>query len=180
MDFSKALGDLYGTDKSDAGEDAGAPPPPPADEGPEWADEARLDAAFGSWVPGPPADAPAAERQMAGLEDAGPTVDDEAPGEPFGGETARAATWFAREAATAAAAPAGQAQGQAQPGQARGQAQWSVEAGSAEAGSVEAGSPGAGGAGQEAEPAPQRWSRSDDDVLPGPRPARRGLGLRRR
>jgi hypothetical protein len=31
---------------------------------PEWADEDVLDQAFAQWVPGPPADAPAAERSM--------------------------------------------------------------------------------------------------------------------
>jgi hypothetical protein len=33
--------------------------------GPEWANEARLDEAFAEWRPGPPDDAPAAEREMA-------------------------------------------------------------------------------------------------------------------
>lgn len=36
------------------------------DEGPEWADEAHLDEVFSTWVPGPPASASAAEREMAG------------------------------------------------------------------------------------------------------------------
>lgn len=36
------------------------------EEGPEWADEAHLDEVFSSWVPGPPAGASAAEREMAG------------------------------------------------------------------------------------------------------------------
>ncbi len=79
MDLSKLLGDLYETnetDEADAPVDASpaetpfaetpaaAPvtPPPP---GPDWADEALLDEAFASWQPGPPADAPSAEREMA-------------------------------------------------------------------------------------------------------------------
>lgn len=50
------------------------PPPPPAPAPasprsgrgllPDWADESVLDAAFADWVPGPPADAPSAERSM--------------------------------------------------------------------------------------------------------------------
>jgi hypothetical protein len=61
-DLSKVLGDLY---------DAPAPAAPSAAEArfqptaPEWADEDRLDEAFEGWTPGPPADAPAAEREMS-------------------------------------------------------------------------------------------------------------------
>ena len=33
--------------------------------GPDWSDELRLEQAFADWTPGPPSDAPAAERQMA-------------------------------------------------------------------------------------------------------------------
>ena len=66
MDLSKLLGDLYETDEDGAPAD---PPPAAAQEppypGPEWADEARLDEAFAEWRPGPPDDAPAAEREMA-------------------------------------------------------------------------------------------------------------------
>jgi hypothetical protein len=54
MDLSKVLGDVY------AGH--AAPTPHAA---PDWADEAHLDEAFANWTPGPPADAPAAEREMA-------------------------------------------------------------------------------------------------------------------
>jgi hypothetical protein len=50
MDLSKVLGDVYETDRREA---------------PEWADEQRLDEVFAQWTPGPPADAPAAEREMA-------------------------------------------------------------------------------------------------------------------
>ncbi len=74
MDLSKLLGDLYDTDEADAPVDApladtspaspAAPVSPPA-PGPDWADEALLDEAFASWKPGPPDDAPAAEREMA-------------------------------------------------------------------------------------------------------------------
>ncbi len=68
MDLSKLLGDLYETDHtdetdspSDAMSEAPSSRPAP---GPEWANEARLDEAFASWKPGPPDDAPAAEREM--------------------------------------------------------------------------------------------------------------------
>ncbi|HVF73433.1 MAG TPA: hypothetical protein VM938_00185 [Acidimicrobiales bacterium] len=55
MDLSKVLGDVY----------AGSAPAPAPTTTPEWADEAHLDQAFANWTPGPPADAPAAEREMA-------------------------------------------------------------------------------------------------------------------
>lgn len=51
MDLSKVLGDVYADNASS--------------RTPEWADEAHLDQAFADWTPGPPADAPAAEREMA-------------------------------------------------------------------------------------------------------------------
>jgi hypothetical protein len=50
MELSKVLDDVYETKQGAA---------------PEWADEQRLDEAFAEWTPGPPADAPAAEREMA-------------------------------------------------------------------------------------------------------------------
>ena len=49
-DLSRLLGDVYGTPTEE----------PPA--APDWADESVLDEAFADWVPGPPTDAPAAER----------------------------------------------------------------------------------------------------------------------
>lgn len=73
-DLSRLLGDVYGS-----GEEDEAPPAPSAPQAPatlaealpavpsglpEWADETVLDAAFASWVPGPPASAPDAERTM--------------------------------------------------------------------------------------------------------------------
>lgn len=60
MDLSKVLGDVYA--------DHAASTPQAA---PEWADEAHLDQAFANWTPGPPADAPAAEREMAAHVDLG-------------------------------------------------------------------------------------------------------------
>ncbi len=85
MDLSKLLDDLYegddsaaGTDEGAGGDDSGssdatgdAEDHEPAmagfgaDAAPDWSDEARLDQVFASWTPGPPSDAPAAEREMA-------------------------------------------------------------------------------------------------------------------
>ncbi|HEX2040194.1 MAG TPA: hypothetical protein VHF47_10730 [Acidimicrobiales bacterium] len=49
MDLSKVLGDVYESDRRQA---------------PDWADEHRLDEVFAQWTPGPPAEAPAAEREI--------------------------------------------------------------------------------------------------------------------
>jgi len=76
MDLSKVLDDVY---------DASNKPTPPAEAGPAWADEQRLDEVFSQWTPGPPADAPAAERAIVeGLEDetAGAIARMLAPGTP--------------------------------------------------------------------------------------------------
>ena len=89
-DLSNLLGDVYGDD-ADRGPESPEPhrdavPPPaaatsqarpaseatsqarPASEAtsnaPAWADESVLDAAFANWTPGPPLDAPAAERDV--------------------------------------------------------------------------------------------------------------------
>lgn len=56
MDLSKVLGDVYESEDR---------PAPAAGAAPEWADEHRLDAVFAQWTPGPPASAPAMEREMA-------------------------------------------------------------------------------------------------------------------
>jgi hypothetical protein len=60
-DLSNLLGDVYGDDPD--GQPA-AHEPATLDRTPEWADESVLDAAFANWVPGPPPDAPAAERAV--------------------------------------------------------------------------------------------------------------------
>jgi hypothetical protein len=52
-DLSRLLDDVYG----DGGGGAAAMPAPP-----DWSSDEALDDTFASWVPGPPADAPAAER----------------------------------------------------------------------------------------------------------------------
>ena len=59
MDLSKVLGDVY----------AGSSAPTGGTTVPEWADDAHLDEAFASWTPGPPPEAPAAEREMASHDD---------------------------------------------------------------------------------------------------------------
>lgn len=66
-DLSELLGDLYGTYGSP---DPDGPPvrhEPPAHERaplPDWADDDELDRAFAGWQPGPPPEAPAAERNV--------------------------------------------------------------------------------------------------------------------
>jgi hypothetical protein len=65
-DLSKVLGDLYGGDD----QPSVAPPRNFRAEAPEWAAEERLDEAFSDWTPGPPPDAPAAEREMSVVIDA--------------------------------------------------------------------------------------------------------------
>lgn len=83
MDLSKLLGDLYTSDDDHAGNGHGdddhagdhhdatgkelASPPGALETsaGPDWSNETRLDQVFASWTPGPPSDAPAAEREMA-------------------------------------------------------------------------------------------------------------------
>jgi hypothetical protein len=83
-DLSDMLGDVYGDD-ADGERVAPEPPAPPRDgspalpeatgplpeatsratsAAPAWADESVLDAAFANWTPGPPLDAPAAERDV--------------------------------------------------------------------------------------------------------------------
>ena len=83
-DLSNMLGDVYGDgadggparDQGEQREDGARPAPeatsearpaPEATSGaPAWADESVLDAAFANWTPGPPLDAPAAERDVFG------------------------------------------------------------------------------------------------------------------
>lgn len=65
MDLSKLLGDLYQTDETDSPDAMPAASSSQPAAAPEWANEARLDEAFASWKPGPPDDAPAAERELA-------------------------------------------------------------------------------------------------------------------
>ena len=84
MDLSKLLDDLYEADGSATGAgDPAAVEVARSSDGtagdqyqetamgfhtgaaPEWSDEARLDEVFAFWTPGPPSDAPAAEREMA-------------------------------------------------------------------------------------------------------------------
>ena len=60
MDLSKLLGDVYDNDMpASGGRERRAEPPAP-----EWSDEAHLDKVFADWTPGPPAEAPAAEREI--------------------------------------------------------------------------------------------------------------------
>lgn len=66
-DLSRLLGDVYGSGSDEDLTDEAAPTRDLADEpvrgtSPDWADESVLDEAFADWVPGPPAEAPDAER----------------------------------------------------------------------------------------------------------------------
>lgn len=95
MDLSKLLSDVYAHDHAPA---PASPPVSTSDtDGPEWADEARLDEAFAQWVPGPPDDAPAAEREMAetmaGPDDATPSERADALGDPGAGAATEDIAW---------------------------------------------------------------------------------------
>src|SRR5436190_17213398 len=86
-DLSNLLGDVYGDDDGDgtgkhAAKDTDAPKDAAApkdgaeatpDEGtaPEWSADERLDEAFAEWSPGPPPEAPEAERKVVELGDPG-------------------------------------------------------------------------------------------------------------
>ena len=77
MDLSKVLDDVYDASNNK--------PASPAGSAPTWADEQRLDEVFSQWTPGPPADAPAAEREIVDAldhETAGAIAEILAPGTP--------------------------------------------------------------------------------------------------
>lgn len=69
-DLSRLLGDVYGTGsehelqpkQAAVATPVAEPETSPLPAAPDWADDSVLDAAFADWVPGPPSDAPAAER----------------------------------------------------------------------------------------------------------------------
>jgi hypothetical protein len=94
-DLSNLLGDVYGDD-SDRGRGRAEPSPSgdspgessPRDRTPDWAEESVLDAAFANWVPGPPPDAPAAEREVFGRRPSHPASAAPLPDEPSGARTA--------------------------------------------------------------------------------------------
>jgi hypothetical protein len=69
-DLSHLLGAVYGDEQHDPDDHSVPVEPPEAERPPDWADDAHLDAAFADWTPGPPDDAPAAERAV--LADASP------------------------------------------------------------------------------------------------------------
>lgn len=65
-DLSDMLGDVYGDDAEGerVAPEPGAQPGDGSPPAPAWAAESVLDAAFANWTPGPPLDAPAAERDV--------------------------------------------------------------------------------------------------------------------
>src|SRR5207302_165744 len=80
-DLSDLLGELYGRDPDGppvrhepAAEQRMVPEWRAQRAVPDWADEDELDRAFASWRPGPPADAPAAERADAAAHETTPTT----------------------------------------------------------------------------------------------------------
>ena len=79
-DLSNLLGAVYGEGSPSDKRDPDGPPVPaePAagERGPavpDWADDEHLDAAFEQWKPGPPDDAPVAEREALDGPEPGPT-----------------------------------------------------------------------------------------------------------
>jgi hypothetical protein len=64
-DLSHLLGDVYGDDP-DGEPVRREPAAEQRSAAPDWADDSVLDAAFANWTPGPPPDAPAAEREVLG------------------------------------------------------------------------------------------------------------------
>ena len=88
-DLSNLLGDVYGDDDGDGDKDAagkaaadkaatnkaapeGATEAAPQESGaPEWSADERLDEAFAEWSPGPPPEAPDAERKVVEIGDPG-------------------------------------------------------------------------------------------------------------
>ncbi|HEX9992972.1 MAG TPA: hypothetical protein VGB14_08605 [Acidimicrobiales bacterium] len=154
-ELSALLGGVY---REDEPSPAPAPVAASAHRGrgllPDWADESVLDAAFADWVPGPPADAPSAERSMltelaAAAPDAPPVVVPDA-------EPAAAATPAPAPAAKHPPAPPPLA----------------VEA-------LLPRPPGEVAPARRAEPA-RPWQRGDDDILPAGGLIRRRRNGRRR
>ena len=157
MDLSKLLGDLYATDEDrqagDEPAEASGQPGPRSVGAPEWADESRLDEAFASWKPGPPDDAPAAERDMADVHATSSFPQLEAA-------LAEPDEWSGGSMAPSTPAPP-------------------VEVGEGMALTDQSGDEGRE---PTVMGEPRLWTRADDDVLPRRRSGRRGLrlSLRRR
>jgi hypothetical protein len=180
-DLSNLLGDVYGDDP-----DGGLPDLPRREQTPEWADESVLDAAFANWVPGPPPDAPAAERGMFATRPADP-----ASAAPLPDDLAAALSAALVEAPPTdrppVTAPVEPQAPEAVPDTARGPAladaapSWS-ELAEARRAMVDAPDPFVGAASVTAR---LPWQRGDDDILPRKTSGRRtrpslSITLRRR
>ena len=151
-DLSRLLGDVYNSGTpGDADDDARSPVTTTL---PDWADEEVLDEAFSNWVPGPPADAPAAERTMLSDLATGPQAErlDSEPAEVS--EPAEGETGHAPEAPEPRAETGSPDAEPAEHGGTDGEAPVAAEP--------------APDFGPERGPAPWRgaWQRSDDDILP--------------
>ena len=84
VDLSRVLGDVYShSDEVAALRPVLTQPSPAQAEPEEWADEARLDEAFRRWRPGPPREAPAAERMFAAPALALPQQEADAPSHAY-------------------------------------------------------------------------------------------------
>ena len=76
-DLSNLLGDVYGDDDGDkknkkkSAPKEGAEATPEEGSAPDWSADERLDEAFAEWSPGPPPEAPEAERKVVELGDPG-------------------------------------------------------------------------------------------------------------
>src|SRR5437660_1080133 len=90
VDLSRVLGEVYShSDEVAALRPTLTQPSPAQAEPEEWADEARLDEAFRRWRPGPPREAPAAERMFAAPALALPQQEADAPSPGCGGTGGR-------------------------------------------------------------------------------------------
>ena len=185
MDLSKLLGDVYdegegegggdGRGDSEGGEQEGsavdtAPAATSGPAGPDWADDAHLDEVFASWTPGPPDDAPSAEREMARMEPSGSPLDDDLAA------ALSAALLEAESEDQSEVSSSGEPGDDPAAGTAETALTQPVAAGPAEAETDWVPPPSPPPAPPVAEDRP--WTRSDDDVLP--RRGGRRLALRRR
>ena len=192
MDLSKLLGDLYETDET------GSPPDPVSAEPsspapvPERANEARLDEAFASWKPGPPDDAPAAEREVGDGYQGDSYQGHGYPGHGYPGDDYQATSFPQLEAALSGDTRVDddvqddhvqdddvqddRVQGPVADGDPSMVDGVLVESAQADV------ADGMDGDGDTLAGPPRMWTRADDDVLPHSRGGRRGgrLRLRRR
>jgi hypothetical protein len=98
-DLSQLLDDLYDAAGADQTAPAAAVPPAAAEPAPDWSSEEALDEVFSGWVPGPSADAPAAERSFVAAATDAPAVEAPEADEWFAATEPVAAAWEPEPAA---------------------------------------------------------------------------------